>query len=371
MISTSRSSNSIPATLLCLLQVVATALATPQKACGLYGQPPCTFVPAPPGMTPKCASPGRTFCETNPDYPSSVIKHLVERLGYQRILADEERIEYNAHRPWVEEHHHYFYGPQMHSGTYDSANHKPATHEGYSSYHHGPQQQPYQQNDNTVAYDQKRISAPRPQQSYNYNIYIRPSVSQKSQGTPGSVGYFYSVPVTQYNAAEWLKRFARDLSDKHIPRSSLNELLWSSQLVPSPSVVLKPPQLRLSFGTLMNETIYRDSLLRSRQKRQITAGRAELCQIREMYVTPQAALNTKGNWMYVVNQENSRQLVKADLCASSECSNLCNLPNGYNTKCEQKFAQKRLLTLDGDGQSLYVDTYWFPSCCVCTIAANI
>lgn len=55
---------------------------------------------------------------------------------------------------------------------------------------------------------------------------------------------------------------------------------------------------------------------------------------------------------------------------STECSNLCNLPNGYNSKCEQKFSQKRLLTLDGDGQSLYVDTYWFPSCCVCTLATN-
>lgn len=34
-----------------------------------------------------------------------------------------------------------------------------------------------------------------------------------------------------------------------------------------------------------------------------------------------------------------------DKSSSSRCSNLCQLPNGYNSRCEQKYVQKRLVTL--------------------------
>lgn len=43
------------------------SLTSPQ--CGLYGAPPCTFLPAPPGSTPTCAGPGRTYCERLEHYP--------------------------------------------------------------------------------------------------------------------------------------------------------------------------------------------------------------------------------------------------------------------------------------------------------------
>lgn len=54
-------------------------------------------------------------------------------------------------------------------------------------------------------------------------------------------------------------------------------------------------------------------------------------------------------------------------CRSTTCSNLCVLPNGFTSKCEQKYVQKRLVALDGNGQTVNTDTFWFPSCCVCTI----
>lgn len=53
---------------------------------------------------------------------------------------------------------------------------------------------------------------------------------------------------------------------------------------------------------------------------------------------------------------------------SSQCSNLCQLPNGYNSRCEQKYVQKRLLSLSPGGERLFTDTFWFPSCCVCTLS---
>ncbi|EAT46927.1 AAEL001929-PA [Aedes aegypti] len=385
-------SNSISAAaVLCVLQLIS---ASPpqqqqqpqfQKNCGLYGQVPCTYVPAPPGITPKCASPGKTFCEQNPEYPTHLIQRLVEQLGYQRILANEERVDFNVNREWEEEHHHHhyhhFYGPSMAtSGSYGPQPHK-VPYQGYSYDLPKQQQQHYQQNDNTVTFDQKPppmpvpqpIYIPKPQYSFNYHTYVRPPVNHNPQTTSssGATGYFYPQPATPFSPAEWLRRFARDLTQKQTPARGFSYHRVAGP-TPSPSPFKLPPELEVkpSPFRLVNETVFHDAVTRSRQKRQVTEGRTELCQTREMYVTPQAALNTKGNWMYIVNHEESRQLVKAEICTSSECSNLCSLPNGYNSRCEQKFSQKRLLTLEADGQSLYVDTYWFPSCCVCTLAMN-
>ncbi|XP_055536366.1 protein spaetzle 5 [Wyeomyia smithii] len=372
-----------------LTAVLALAPPSPgqqQKKCGLYGQAPCTFVPAPPGITPKCASPGKTYCEHNDDYPTFLIQQLVDRLGFKRILASEERVQFNVNRQGTQGH--YFYGPEMQNVAYGLLlNSKPIPLDGYI--YDPPKQQQHSQNSITIAYIQKAPSSspvpqpiyiPKPQQSFNFNSYVRPQVVHEVQTTSTVQGYVYPRPVTQYSPAEWLKRFARDLSEKRTSTkiSTVHKSPNPNDLIPTPFRL--PPELEIRpspfrpaaavFGLLMNDTAYHDSLVRSRQKRQISDGRTQLCQTREMFVTPQAALNTKGNWMYVVNHEDSRQLVKAEICSSKECSNLCNLPNGYNSRCEQKFSQKRLLTLDSDGQSLYVDTYWFPSCCVCTLATN-
>uniref|UniRef100_A0A182SWQ7 VM domain-containing protein n=1 Tax=Anopheles maculatus TaxID=74869 RepID=A0A182SWQ7_9DIPT len=149
----------------------------PQKpGCGSYGQNPCPFVPAPPGMTPKCASPGSTFCESNPDYPSYLIKHLVESLGYQRIIANEEMVDFGANKPMEEEehlHHHYhhFYGSfsPMEPSKPSS---KPPSPSGPAYNYITPAQQTH----GTVNYEQKRpppvpqpIYIPKPQHSYHYN----------------------------------------------------------------------------------------------------------------------------------------------------------------------------------------------------------
>uniref|UniRef100_A0A182PDP3 Spaetzle domain-containing protein n=1 Tax=Anopheles epiroticus TaxID=199890 RepID=A0A182PDP3_9DIPT len=353
----------------------------PQKpVCGTYGQSPCAFVPAPPGMTPKCVTPGSTFCETNPDYPAYLIKHLVETLGYQRIIANEEMVDFGANKPHEEEehlHHHYhhFYGSfsPMEPSKTNVLKHSTA---GYSYL------APMQQSLGTVNYEQKRpapvpqpIYIPKPQHSYHYNSYVRAPMYTRQ---PERQGYFYPSPggsansntassgssVTQYSPADWLKRFARDLSDKHRREARLAAVRRVDDSIdPFDS---EPAPFRLP--RVLNETVYERLLAKnSRSKRQATGEKETLCSVRERYVTPQTALNTKGNWMFVVNQENSRQLVKTEVCASSECSNLCSFPVGYSSRCEQRYVQKRLVTLDPSGRTLYVDTYWFPSCCVCSL----
>lgn len=52
------------------LQVLLIKTTKPHNSCGLYGEPPCIFVPAPPGQTPHCARPGTTFCEHVANYPA-------------------------------------------------------------------------------------------------------------------------------------------------------------------------------------------------------------------------------------------------------------------------------------------------------------
>ncbi|EDW30219.1 GL22428 [Drosophila persimilis] len=113
-----------------------------------------------------------------------------------------------------------------------------------------------------------------------------------------------------------------------------------------------------------------DIVVKRTRIKHLSPDRSTLSQSTSQFITPQAALIAR-QWMFVVNEQNTaRQMVKAELCASNTCSNLCELPNGYNSRCEQKFVQKRLIALQGNGQNLYTDTFWFPSCCVCTIAAN-
>ncbi|XP_052895782.1 protein spaetzle 5 [Anopheles moucheti] len=356
----------------------------PQKpVCGSYGQSPCAFVPAPPGMTPRCASPGSTFCESNPDYPAYLIKHLVETLGYQRIIANEEMVDFGATKPLEEEehlHHHYhhFYGSFSPMDS-SKASSKPSP-AGYNYL------TPAQQSLGTVNYSEKRpapvpqpIYIPKPQHSYQYNSYVRAPMYNRHGGGggtsgPGSgQGYFYLPPgsgsgstssVTQYSPADWLKRFARDLSDTHTRKArlaSLRRVDESIDLFDTEPAPFRRPMV-------LNETVYERLLAKAnRPKRETEPGRETLCSVRERYITPQTALNTKGNWMFVVNQENSRQLVRTEVCASAECSNLCSFPVGYSSRCEQRYVQKRLVTLDPTGRTLYVDTYWFPSCCVCSL----
>jgi hypothetical protein len=54
----------------------------------------------------------------------------------------------------------------------------------------------------------------------------------------------------------------------------------------------------------------------SRSKRQISANREQLCEVRSNYINPQAALNARtGNWMYIVNGvETATQLVRTETC---------------------------------------------------------
>lgn len=54
----------------------------------------------------------------------------------------------------------------------------------------------------------------------------------------------------------------------------------------------------------------------SRVKRQQLGSNDEnLCTTRSSYINPQAAMNSRGNWMYLVNDDSVTQLLRTETCS--------------------------------------------------------
>ncbi|EDW93886.1 protein spaetzle 5 [Drosophila yakuba] len=353
--------------------------------CGLYGAPPCQFLPAPPGQTPTCARPGKTYCEHADNYPTYLIKSLVRKWGYEAatLLVDETWEDFAAvawHDTPV------FYDPKS---IFPPRDPNAQDFNGYSY------QTPFGGNAQRPTGGGNSLFASSPStEAPTYLLYTSSGGGHRSGhrynsqggGTSSSGGHVYfnhGGKSTPYNATLWLKRLVRDLSRKQKQADEVKEEgvvqpedeqteAAKEQDDPAEDHSQSKRDVSLNMDLLDIVGVEAPNPLkkRSRTKRQ-SPGRSTLCQTTSQFITPQAALNSRGNWMFVVNEQNTaRQMVKAELCASNTCSNLCELPNGYNSRCEQKFVQKRLIALQGNGQNLYTDTFWFPSCCVCTIAAN-
>ncbi|XP_017000949.2 protein spaetzle 5 [Drosophila takahashii] len=356
--------------------------------CGLYGAPPCQFLPAPPGQTPTCARPGKTYCEHADNYPTYLIKSLVRKWGYEAstLLVDETWEDFAAvawHDTPV------FYDPKS---IFPPRDPNAQDFNGYSY------QTPFGGNPQRVSGGNPLFASNPSTEAPTYLLYTssggghRAGQRYNSQGGGTSTsagGHLYfnqGGKSTPYNATLWLKRLVRDLSrkqrqaDEEVEEEVVEEEDEQAEEDEEEEEDDEPQEdhqqskrdVSLNLDLLDIVGVDAPSPLKkhSRTKRQ-SPGRSTLCQTTSQFITPQAALNSRGNWMFVVNEQNTaRQMVKAELCASNTCSNLCELPNGYNSRCEQKFVQKRLIALQGNGQNLYQDTFWFPSCCVCTIAAN-
>lgn len=64
-----------------------------------------------------------------------------------------------------------------------------------------------------------------------------------------------------------------------------------------------------------------------------------------------------------------RQIVKVEICedAFGPCSDQVSFPFGFSSQCKQKYAKKKLLSLDARTGQLDVDSFFIPSCCVCQL----
>ncbi|XP_069691563.1 protein spaetzle 5-like [Periplaneta americana] len=93
-----------------------------------------------------------------------------------------------------------------------------------------------------------------------------------------------------------------------------------------------------------------------------------LCPSITKRVFPKAALSKDGQWKYVVNtKEDYIQGVDVEICGHFEtCSLSSSFPSGYTTKCQQKYAYRKLLSL-GKKRKTMMDDFKMPSCCACLV----
>ncbi|KAG7208080.1 hypothetical protein KM043_009656 [Ampulex compressa] len=280
------------------------------------------FVPAPPGHTPSCAKPGQTFCETPDHYPRQLIKFLVDKCSFDfnSILKDESNEDFYTYRS------------------------PPEYPEGYH-------------------YTKHPITLPHyPVGGVPSMVYGLPTNDSQQNGNP----FIPGLPVTKYHRN----------NQRHLDRPSYAQ-----------------PQSLNSFGQgqpwwanrntrsskVAPRSVYENPLLsytkskRERTRRQSNPDTIALCPTEPQYITPRAALNNQGNWMYVVNlqdQTKYSQVVRSERCSNDVCNGICSVPAGYTSKCQQQYVQKRLVALEGSGNRLYTDVFWFPHGCSCQIMLN-
>ncbi|KAI5726904.1 hypothetical protein M8J76_010830 [Diaphorina citri] len=285
---------------------------------GYYPPPPPPppkpkFLPAPPGKTPKCAKPGSTFCEKIDHYPKDLIHYLVQKwdYDYNTLFADESTEDFNP-KP------------------------TPAPTTTTTTTTYGPPPSPY---------------GKQPGYDYTPKFHAKPYAQNlKPPIQPANQSLEFPYPA---------RRFPLHYGTDAVAPSARFELY---------PALTAPPVSYYDPGYWWKR--YRRNA--DREKRQSSSTSTfTLCPTRSQFVMPQAAVNNKGNWMYVVNinevDNRYKQLVKSEVCLSTECNGVCGLPPGYTSRCEQKYVQKRLIALQGEGNQLYTDVFWIPSCCVCQI----
>ena len=96
-----------------------------------------------------------------------------------------------------------------------------------------------------------------------------------------------------------------------------------------------------------------------------------VCEERTDYIYPKAAKNEKGDFMFIVNNpggsDKHRQLVKVTRCSMPDED--CGQGDVFrgSTSCVQEYSDHKLVALSKSGEELVVDTFSFPSCCICKV----
>lgn len=176
---------------------------------------------------------------------------------------------------------------------------------------------------------------PNPLSSLRYLLYTSsgggghrsgPRYQGGASTSGGQLFFNQAGKSTPYNATLWLKRLVRDLSrkvDKPQEQPEEEDVGKKEDKQKEEKDEEEHPLSKRDVSLNMDllDIVGVDSpnaqplRKRSRTKRQ-SPGRSTLCQTTSQFITPQAALNSRGNWMFVVNEQNTaRQMVKAELCA--------------------------------------------------------
>lgn len=95
------------------------------------------------------------------------------------------------------------------------------------------------------------------------------------------------------------------------------------------------------------------------------------CNSNKAVIYPKIALSVDKHWNYILNNDLFVQSVRVELCAQSEskCLFANSLPNGFISRCRQKYIERILLSLDRSGNTIK-HLFRFPSHCECVLQRN-
>ncbi|XP_045590090.1 protein spaetzle 5 [Procambarus clarkii] len=299
------------------------------------------FVPEVNGGTPDCVKdPRDTFCLEPKKYPKDRIVYLLENKMFDvdSLLMDETRDSYTFEA--------------RESPT------QPMT------YDYEPPAQTFNQPKPTYGPPRPTFGAPQPATGYlpppRHNFtstpkpYVPPPPSTKYGAPPPSRFYNQPGPTLLYEPPP------TPVYDNEGPYPRYPKT--SGSYIPRYSPVPRSPPKPQPWWTKVRASP-------RRQRRQ--ASSTDLCPYESEFIMPRAALNNKGDWMFLVNvnevSTEYTQLVESKKCITNTCTGFCSIPDGFTSVCQQQYVQKRLIALDGSGMKLATDTFWFPSCCVCKI----
>lgn len=301
--------------------------------------PSPAFTPAMPGNAPHCIQdPRDTYCIEPKKYPKERIVYLLENKMFDldSLLVDETRDSYIFEARDISKQQPMMYG-------YDPP--PPPRHS------YGPP---------------KPSSGYLPPPRHNYTTTSKPTYvppPATKYGPPAS--HFYDQPAPTHLYGPPSPTYDNDGPYPRYPKSSPPPGTYIPPRYTPPPPPRYPPKPQPWWMKIMRTSNHR------RQKRQTTT---DLCPAESEYIMPRAALNNKGDWMFLVNvnevSPEYTQLVESKKCITNRCSGTCNVPDGFTAVCQQQYVQKRLMALDGSGSTLGTDTFWFPSCCVCKLNPN-
>ena len=101
-----------------------------------------------------------------------------------------------------------------------------------------------------------------------------------------------------------------------------------------------------------------------------------ICNEQTQYIYPKAAKNKDDEFMFIVNNPGGsykhRQLVKVTKCSRpDEACGQGDVFSSFSTSCVQEYSDHKLVALSKTGEELVVDTFSFPSCCICKVDRNL
>jgi len=101
-----------------------------------------------------------------------------------------------------------------------------------------------------------------------------------------------------------------------------------------------------------------------------------ICYENIQYIYPKQGTTKKGQNMFIINEDDDefRQSVRITRCVGTEepCGNGdYDFQTSYDNKCSQEYSDIKLVALSENGEELIVETFQFPSCCICKVKTSL